>query len=335
VEAGNTPQKTQLGLSENVVSCGSTRLYWKGGKVEGKDELKKNKRKKNKKKKNKVSPFVPELQAHWRNDIGVPFRFQRAGHEEVVNLVIAAWPPTVFMREHRKTTDIVIKFPGSSWQLSDNGSTYFEKFMPLSSVFDAAISKVPVKKRITIRSSLSSEAYLAYKSTWLLLFQSLYVDELDPRTNVEKKGDPPKLDKPKWFVNMEQVFSSKRPPGQPKKDNKDQLQTRLNLLIDHCNNLRRQIIDILEEKNIAAEGNHVGVLKALWKQILKIPGGALILGGEAFGKIPYGKRDKPAKLEDPDTWKSRQLAFALLAFELDQAYHSIARKFPEHKKLKH
>jgi hypothetical protein len=50
--------------------------------------------------------------------------------------------------------------------------------------------------------------------------------------------------------------------------------------------------------------------------------------------IPYRKQGGQAKLEDPTTWKPRQLAITLLAIETEQQYHTIERKFPLHKRPK-
>jgi hypothetical protein len=290
---------------------------------------------KKEKPKEEILPYILELQTQWRNDIGMPLRFPRFAYEEVVTLANAAWPPEVFMQEHLKTTDIVVRFPVSSRQLSDvDREILFENNAPLSRVFEDVISKAPVKKGSTVNAKLAAEAYFAYKATWLLLFQSLYVDRLDPRANVKKRGDAPKLDKPKWFETMEQVFKSRRSPGAPTKDDDDRLRTRLKLLIDYCESLHRQIIEHQAEQRIAIESRRVNILRNFWRAILKIPGGVSILGGEAFLKIAYEKRDNPPKLEDPATWKPRQLAIALLAFEEGHAYHTIERKFPMKKKPK-
>lgn len=285
--------------------------------------------------KEEILPYILALQTQWRNDIGMPLRFQRFDHEKVVALVNGAWPPEVFMRERLKTTDIVIRFPVSSRQLPEvDREIFFENDAPLSRVFEDVISKAIMKKGGTVKAKLSAEAYFAYKSTWLLLFQSLYLDALDPRANVKQKGDAPKLDKPKWFETMEQVFKSWRSPGAPTKDDDKRLRARLKLLIDYCESLHRKIIEHQSEQSIVTESRRVNILRNFWRTILKIPGGVSVLGGEAFLKIAYEKRDNPPKLEDPTTWKPRQLAIALLAFEEGHAYHTIERKFPRKKQSK-
>jgi len=115
----------------------------------------------------------PELQEEWRRIAGVnQKRFQRIGHKEVVNLVDSAWPPTVHMRENHGTTEIVIRFRGSSKQLSkDHQRIYFDRSLPLRGVFDDAISDARVTGEDTIRWKLMTEAYCAYQMTWLHLLQ--------------------------------------------------------------------------------------------------------------------------------------------------------------------
>jgi len=272
----------------------------------------------------KLSAYEPELQARWRKDVGVPFRAPRAGYEEVVKLVDAAWPPTVLMRENSQTTDIVIRLNCSSRQLTpDHKRVYFGNFMPLKRVFEDALSMAAAAKESTIRWKLAAEAYHAYKLTWLCVFRSLYLDQFDPRINP-----------PEWLSNVEKTFSRRRPPGRLKKDDDTQLRSRFKLLVGQCERLRREIGEHQAKKSIETEGDHVHILRSFWKEILKIPGGVSILGGEAFLKIPYGKQGKPAKLEDLTTWKPRQLAIALLALERKQDYHTIERKFPLRKKPK-
>jgi hypothetical protein len=220
------------------------------------------------KKKEEVSPYVPDLQMQWRKAIGMPLRSPRTGYEEVVNIVNAAWPPTVFMRENRKTTDIIVRLDCSSRQLSDaHKQAYFDNFVPLKCVFDDAISKAPAMGENTIRWKLATEAYCAYKMTWLRLFRSLYLDQFDPRINP-----------PTWLSNVEKVFSSRRPPGRRKKDDDNQLRSRLNLLVDHCERLRRKIDDYLAKQTNKTERDQVHILRTFWKDILKIPGGISILG---------------------------------------------------------
>lgn len=250
----------------------------------------------------------------------MPLRSPRAGYEEVVQAVIAAWPPTVFMREHLKTTDIVVRVNYSSRQLTPaHRRMYFGNFMPLERVFDDALSIAAAAKESTIRWKLAAEAYHAYKLTWLRLFRSLYLDQFDPGINP-----------PEWLSKVEKVFSSRRRPGRIKKYDDN----RLKVLVDHCERLHRKISEHQAKKSIETEGDHLHILRSFWKKILKIPGGVSILGGEAFLKIPYGQQVKPANLEDPTTWKPRQLGIALLALERKQSYHTIERKFPLRKKPK-
>jgi hypothetical protein len=273
-------------------------------------------------KQERMEPYEPELQRQWRKDVGAPVRYPRTGYDHVVELVNSAWPPVVFMREHLKTTDIVIRLAASSRQLTDiHRKMYFEKCGPLRHIFDNVISKPSLKKENTIRWKLATEAYRAYQMTWLHLFRVQLLNQFDPRSN-----------SPEWYSAMEKTFKSRRPSGRPKKDNDDQLRNRFELLLDLVTRLRRRIAEHQAKKSFEAEGDRIYILRALWREILKIPGGGSILGGEAFLKIPYGKRNEPAKLEDPTSWKPRQLAVALLAFELGQAYQTIERKFPFRKK---
>ena len=266
----------------------------------------------------------PELQEQWRRIAGVnQKRFPRIGHKEVVDLVDSAWPPTVRMRENQGTTEIVIRFRGSSRQLSaDHQKIYFERSLPLQGVFEDAISDARVTGQDTIRWKLMTESYRAYQMTWLHLLRSLW------RNRTSSETDPPK-----WFTEVEEAFNTPRQIGRPKKTDA-QLGTRLDLLLSHTERLYQTIEEFLADKPVKNGSFREDIVFRFWREIQKIPGGNLILGGEAFMPIPYGKQDSPASLAKPNTWKPRQLAIALLAIETGQKYHTIERKFPEHKRNK-
>jgi len=266
----------------------------------------------------------PELQEQWRRIAGVnQKRFPRIGHKEVVNLVNSAWPPTVRMRENQGTTEIVITLRGSSRQLSrDHQRTYFEHSLPLKGVFEDAISDARVTGENTIRWKLMTEGYRAYQMTWLHLLRSLW------RNHTSSEADPPK-----WFTDVEEAFNTPGQPGQRKKTN-IQLRSRLDLLLGHTKRLRQTIEGYLADKPDRNKSYHEDIVREFWRDIQKIPGGNLILGGEAFMPIPYGKQDDPSSLWEPKTWKPRQLAIALLAIETGLKYHTIEGKFPEHKRNK-
>jgi hypothetical protein len=278
-----------------------------------------------------IVAFEPDLQRKWRKDAGQPERFPRGGYQEVINLVNAAWPPDVFMREHQKKTDIVIRFVGSSRQLSPaHRNTYFKNSMPLTEVFEDAISNLPpsisphkamMKGKNTLRMNLATEAYRAYKTTWLRLFRIQFLNQIYPAQSP-----------PQWFLDMEKVFKAPRPVGRPKQVSVSdrRVRRRFDLFLFHAKWLRQAISDYLVLKPAEARGERTDIANAFWGVILKIPGGISILGGEAFDAIPYEKRNKHASLEDPRTWKSRQLAMVLLAIETGQAYHTIERKLADY-----
>jgi hypothetical protein len=266
----------------------------------------------------------PELQEQWRRIAGVnQKRFPRIGHKEVVDLVDSVWPPTVRMRENQGATEIVIRFRGSSRQLStDHQKTYFERSLPLKRVFEDAISDARVRGQDTIRWKLMTEAYRAYQMTWLRLLRSLW------RNRTSSETDPPK-----WFKEVEEAFKTPRQIGRPKKTD-THLGTRLDFLLGHTRKLRQTIEDYLADKPDRHKSYREDIVREFWRDIQKIPGGNLILGGEVFMPIPYGKHADAASLSEPKTWKARQLAIALLAIETGQKYQTIERKFPERKRNK-
>jgi hypothetical protein len=266
----------------------------------------------------------PELQEQWRRIAGVnQKRFPRIGHKEVVDLVDSAWPPMIRMRENQGATEIVIRFRGSSQQLSkDHQRIYFDRSLPLGGVFEDAISDARVTGEDTIRWKLMTEAYRAYQMTWLHLLRSLW------RNRTSSETDPPK-----WFTQVEEAFKTPRQIGRPKKTD-TQLGIRLDFLLGHTKRLWQIIEGHLADKPDRNKSYREDIVREFWRDIQKIPGGTLILGGEAFMPIPYGKQDDPASLSEPKTWKPRQLAIALLAIETGQKYLTIQRKFPEHKRNK-
>jgi hypothetical protein len=266
-----------------------------------------------------ISPmrlYDPELQKQWLNDVGMPLRFPRVGNAEVVEGVKSAWPPTIFMVQDQESTDIVIRFPWSSKVLPpEHREAFFDKHVTLERVFDDLISRPREKGESAVERKLASEAYDAYKMTWLHLFKSMHLDERDPR------HEPPK-----WLEEMENEFKTKGQGGRPKKDETRKLERRFRLFLDHCGWLNREIDMYQKQTQSAIEGNRVHVLRKFWREILKVPCGRAILGGEAFLNIPYGNQTTPVKLEDPTSWTPRQLAISLLAFEREQDYHTIERK---------
>jgi hypothetical protein len=264
------------------------------------------------------------LQAKWRKDVGVPLRSPRVGYEEVVQAVINSWPPTVFMRESNKTTDIVIRIPWSSKRLSDaHRGAYFGHAVPLPRVFSDILSTTASKGENRFETKLANTAYQAYKLMWIRFFRSLYQDQFDPRINP-----------PKWLAEIETIFNSKKDKGRREKDDAKRLQNRFELLVSCCEDLHGRIAHYNKNKNVHDGNRRFDILRTFWKEIQKIPGGISILGGEAFLKIPRTKLFNKPRFEDTTSWEPRQLGIALLALELQQDYHTIERKFPRRRRGK-
>lgn len=267
----------------------------------------------------------PERQEQWKEIAAVnQKRFPRIEERDVIALVNAAWPPTIFLHEDENTTDIVIRFSSSSRHLSaDHQRIYFTESRTLANIFDEAISKPRESGESALRSELMVQGYRAYKRAWLYLFQSMWRNQTHPAHNP-----------PEWFRLVEKAFEQRRSPGRPKNVPQDQIRVRFDRLLKHTQKLRGTIAQYLKDKASQNRGHRSDIVRTFWRDISKISGGQLILGGEAFIKIPYGKQDKPASLADPSTWNARQLAIALLAIETEQDYHTIERKLAERRRNK-
>jgi len=230
------------------------------------------------------------------------------------------------MREHAKTTDIIIRFNFSPLQLSEtHQAIYFGNGLTLPTVFEQQVlsrtagqvlSKTPGKKRSTFRSELSTVAYNAFCATWIRLYKLLYLDTSHPSVRATA-----------WIAQFERSLTRK--PGRCKQEDDACFRKRFAVLLKHCSTLWNSIATVKHQEETKGSTTFVPdieVRKRLWKEIAKVPGGVLILGGEAFLLIPYGTRERPGKVEDLESWTPRQLAIALLAIETESQYQTVEKR---------
>jgi hypothetical protein len=262
--------------------------------------------------------YNPDLQRAWREEQKIPIRIPRSGHEKVQQMLTSIRLPRVFLREHTKTTDIVIRLECSSQLLPVLREMYSKAGFDLPMVFRQVLSKTASKGRSTFSSELSTLGYSTYCQTWIRLFERLYQDRFHPAVNP-----------PSWLAQFKDTF--RRKTGRRRQEDAASFNERFTLLFRHCKKLQGSVEDIVlrvrrEKSGAGITGKQVR--ENLWKEILEIPGGHSILGGEAFAEIPYAT--PRTVIEDPRSWTPRQLAIALLAFESDLNYQTVEKRVARH-----
>src|SRR6266852_5847613 len=133
-------------------------------------------------------PNVPDKLAnetkYWREKFGGIHRKPRPWNADVAEFLHDCWPTEVFLREGANTTDIVLRFPLSSKQLSEQiQHTYFGHEMSLSMAFDEVVWKAPEKGRHSCWSRLAKAGYDAYWAAWMHLLNVVYSEHLFPEGN--------------------------------------------------------------------------------------------------------------------------------------------------------
>jgi hypothetical protein len=268
--------------------------------------------------------YDPELQEAWRKELNIPVRSPRTGYEDIRQILIDLQLPRVFLREHSKTTDIVIRLECSSKQLSPvPQKAYFGNGITLPMVFDQVLSKVASKGRSRFSSELSTLGYKAYCQTWIRLFEILYLNQFHPAVNSDL-----------WLTEFKNVLKRKR--GRRRQEDARSFMKRFKFFFEHCEKLRDSIAIVVRRsptRTSVTDAIGLKVKQSLWKEIAKIPGGVSILGGEAFLDIPYATKTKSPAIDNLESWKSRQLAIALLAIESGLNYQTVEKRVAKQGRL--
>jgi hypothetical protein len=271
----------------------------------------------------KASPgYDPDSQRAWREELGIPIRVPRSGYERVQEMLIKIRSSRVFLREHSKTTDVVVRFDCSSAQLPPVlQQMYFGDGVKLPFVFDQVLSKPRTKGRSAFDSELFTLGYNVYCQTWIRLFEILYQDTLHPAVNP-----------PSWLTEFRDRL--KRNVGGRRKRDTGTFNTRFTFFLKLCKGLRASIELVMlraRAKNENTEVTGRQVRETLWREIIKIPKGESILGGEAFLEIPYATTKKSPVIENLASWTPRQLAIALMAFESGLKYQTVEKRLARHR----
>jgi hypothetical protein len=259
--------------------------------------------------------YDPELQEAWRKDLNIPIRFPRNDYKVIQKILVDLRLPKVFLRENSKTTDIVVRLDCSSKQLSAVLKTmYFGEGVTLPMVFDQVLSRSASKGRSRFGSELSTLGYNAYRQTWIRLFEILYLNQFHPT-----------VDSDSWLTGFKSAL--KRKSGRRRQQDARSFMKRFAFFLKHCEKLRDSIAAVVHRSRADNPmSNTIGmqIKTSLWKEIVTIPGGVSILGGEAFQEIPYAT--KRVVIENLETWTPQQLAIALLAIESDMSYQTVERR---------
>jgi hypothetical protein len=260
----------------------------------------------------------------WEEGLGITTRLPRPGLEEIGKLFARSWPPEIFLREHTKTTDIVLRLPVSSCQLpSGHWNAYFGRGATLKSIFEEILWKAPPSKGKKLWYQLAGLGYSLYAKTWLHMVRAQYLDRY-PKLNDSYIADINELEE-----NAERKVG-RRPESQAEKRS---LATRFQRLLGVCREAhlaaQRAAKDV-PSRNQEIRSNEIR--KKIWTQIEKDVCASraehLIFGGQPFSKIPSKATKRYAKpsLVEPNSWTPEQLTIAILCIERGLSYESVQKK---------
>jgi hypothetical protein len=262
-------------------------------------------------------------------EFGPPYRFPRTIDDVLAKWVRKQWPPCVFMRETEDFVDVVIRFDGVPENLKPGIRDLFRQSRThLGEVFDEVLLQAPRKGDDTLKSQLANVGFTAFHQTWKHVLWQLYGESYYHPHGREEFFQ--KLQR--WNAFPEH----KRGRIARGREERQQLLARYEKLLGQCEGLHKMVCEatalVGREKGIRPSDIPDKVRMAKWPDVTHLHWGLAILGGEAFAEIPYGKREVHPKWENPDTWRPKHLAIALLAFERGQKYETVERKLRLSKK---
>lgn len=263
----------------------------------------------------------------WQEKVDPDFhlRFPRAGVEYVETLLDSSWPPEIFLTEDEKSTDIVIRFPASSQKLPDaTRNAYFTADFTLAIAFDEVLRGFTDQGgERTTRGELARVAYSALRSTWIHVFETLYLHQFHPMTDERLQVAISRL-----------KDSSNKKKGRPKDSSSD----RRNLYQKYQKMLAIAIFFHETAKKIAAEHAQGGaaseqeVTNKIWgstreelsRKFYGARAAQLIFSGAAFNDMAITRRG--ASLVKPSTWQPEELALTLLNLDEPKRYRMVNGK---------
>jgi hypothetical protein len=263
----------------------------------------------------------------WQEKVDPDFRlrFPRAGVEYVETLLDSSWPPEIFLTENEQTTDIVIRFPATSHKLPDaTRNAYFTTDFTLAKAFDEVLRGFTDQDgERTTRSELARVAFSALRSTWIHVFETLYLHQFHPLTDERLQAAVSRL-----------KDSSNKRKGRPKDSPSD----RRNL--DEKYQKMLAIAIFFHETSEKIVGEHAqggatsvqAITNKIWgstreelsHKFYGARAAQLIFSGAAFNDMVITRRG--ASLVKPSTWQPEELALTLLNLDEPKRYRMVNGK---------
>lgn len=255
----------------------------------------------------------------WREELIELPRRPRCGWESVEKLLSHSQRAQVSLRERKNYTEVILRFPSSSHQLSSRVQrAYSELGMDLPSVFAEVIWRKPSNGSRSLWSELVRVGFNAYREAWLHFQKLLYVGHFHPKVDALLCEELTKLRKAtRLSAGRHHVLE----------EEKQSRRRRFRQLVETANEIYR-VVQTCVQNDLGVSATRRAVFhkirgKRIDDFILRNDRG---MNKSPFERIPYGKQGRAVHLHDPTSWKPHQLAIALLSLERDCEYATIERE---------
>jgi hypothetical protein len=256
----------------------------------------------------------------WYDEFGLIPRFPRPPAEDIKKLLNDIQEPTIFLREHKQSVDVVVRLPVPyrvfspvrRKRLSQSGLT-------LSRAFEDILWQK--YEETTFWSEFAGLHAKAFRRAWIHLFDLCYLGHFHPAADARLKEIKEGISSAQDGVKVG------RPPS--RRAETQSLRRRYEELLPKCKLIHDAARRVVASLDKGSENRDFRTTrKAIWEEVRTVihgmPGDGYIFGGAAFKNISY--RNGKAQLHDPNTWKPHQLAISLLSFDRMQAYETIEKK---------
>lgn len=263
---------------------------------------------------------------NWHEEFGLPPRFPRGiPIDEIKECMRSIGEPEIFLQELDDHVEIVIRLdkpsnilPKETWKvLEEDGVT-------LPRVFDSLLWQKLDGDRSDIWVELADVARESYRQLWFEFFKKGYVGISHPAFD---QG----LVKLLSEMGSEGKINPRRGPHSVPKAQIASIRKRYEELLPICVKVHRAVESAIRSVRVKKGGKNptpAEVRKATFENTRKSLQGLQLFGrifdGQAFREHWCGL--KHAHLHDPDSWKPRNLARSLLAFERKQKWETLEKK---------
>jgi hypothetical protein len=257
----------------------------------------------------------PNKTGHWRKKFGGVVRNPRSWNKEVEAFLHDCRPTEIFLREDATTTEIVLRFPFSSEQLSEKTrSKYFGSEMSLKTAFNELLwAKPPAKGKHTCWALLAKAGYDAYWAAWMHLLDVIYGEHFFAEANEQTKA---------WLAELKATRAESLGRREEFEIERESYRRRFGELTRWCEDLHNSVKQWNEEK-LSKEALEGKVFQKIGGQRHDHNIFSNRAGEQAFC---WSKNRIDPVLHDAETWTPEELATALLARERQCDYDTIARK---------